>query len=534
MLMVAFIAAVAAGALGCAVMFGLKLWNTEDAYGAIFAISREEFVVVSILLGGLIIPSTLAVGSKLSVDEIVRYEQFVNGVETKATDLVTTCYEGRRGNSHAAGQSNCSHTYVSGSYSWTETYWETVCTTDSKGNQSCHDEMRTRTESANIYTPYVTREHSYTIESSMGKGGAPDPFAFSEIYADASPKPFRADVAIPSDIPRGAPADWLDAKKHLDAHDPRSVTMLSSYDNYILASGDEVLKAYGGKIDQYKRAGLMPEPAKDILKDPVSGPSHSQANKLSFVGVSVADPASWQRSVMRFNAALGMKLQGDLHVVLVNTSKVPGSDAETYVTALKAYWQSPAFEKRAIAKNAIIVVLGVADSKVDWARATTGMPFGNEEMSQWVQDWLPGQPLDPRTIFGEPVTVIKPDVPTDKFSSSDVTVTLSTPRGMLENIVFEKAPFKRARMSCNDGSCVGYKDLLSKIEPTSGQKTWMVVVTSVLALLFWGIVAGTSFVDDLVQRLPFGGRRTPSGPTWPTLNEYRMPRGSNHKKERLY
>lgn len=508
-MLVAILAILVALALGLAV----KTISGALANDRRSSVSVAELVVVAALMSLVFTPAIFLVGTKLSVDEVVRYEQFVNGVETEAVDDVTKCYEGHSGSSSSAGRSNCQHTWRSGTYSWQERHTRSVCSTTGSGKDAkttCHDEVYYTTETAYIYTPYVTHEHEYSLRASMGRGGEPGPFTFNGAYADANPQPFRGNVAIPASVPRGAPADWLDAKAHLDAGDPRPVTMLSSYDNYILASGDELLKTYGPQIDSYKARGLLPDPVRNILTDPISGPSYSQADKVSFAGINPPNAAELQQAVMRFNAAFGMKLQGDLRLVIVDALQVPPGEAEAYTSSLKAYWQSDAYGKRALAKNTVIVILGIQDGKVDWARGTTGMPFGNEGMLQWVQDWLPGKSLNPATLMGAPITVIKPGITSDAFTDADYSVTLSTPRGALEEIMFEKAPFKRARMSCSDGTCVGYKDLLSKIEPTTTQKTWMVIVTGIVSLFCWIFVARTSVVDDLISRA--GSRYRSSGP----------------------
>lgn len=497
MFLTAVIAVMIAGVLGLIAKVVYAILQSESYDGDVRRISWSEFIVVFILMAAIIAPVVTSIGSSLSVAELLRYDQFVNGVETATHDDVTICRAGHAGSSSSAGRSNCSHTYVSGSYTWQEMHTRQVCTGSGK-DQKCHTEVYYTTEHANIYSPYATREHSYSIDSSMGAGGS-NSYKFQTIYLDADPIPYSAKKAIPDNIPRGAPADWADADKHLKANDPRPVTMMSSYDNYILASQDEVLKTYSSRIDQYKNAGLLPDPATNMMADPISGPSHSLAEKVAFLSVTVTSEDAWQQSVMRFNAAFGMKLQGDLHVVVVNSSRVQSSEAEYYVAALKAYWQSPAYAKRAIAKNAVILVIGSTGGTIDWARAQTGMPFGNEEMEQWVQDTLPGKSLDPALLFGTPKTVIKPGVEPSKFTTDDYTVTLSTPRGLVEEIMFEKAPFKRARMSCNDSNCVGYKDLVSKIEPTTGQETWMVVVSSLISLGLWVTVGMTSIVSDLLD-----------------------------------
>ena len=258
MLFVALIAAIVAACIGLiARLFTNAARPSASFMASSWGITKAEFATVSAVMISIIIPSTLAIGNKLSIDNIVRYEQYVNGVETRASVEAMTCYEGHRGSSAAAGKSNCDHTYVSDRYSWTETYYESVC--NSKGE--CHSEMRTRIESAN-------------------------------------PVAFRRGVAIPGGIPRGAPSDWIDAKRRLDEGNPRPATIMTSYDNYILASGDEVLKTYAGQIDRYKSAGLLPDPTRNIMTDSQYGPAKWLADKVSFVGVSGVDEAAMQSAAM--------------------------------------------------------------------------------------------------------------------------------------------------------------------------------------------------------------------------------------------
>lgn len=481
-------------------LFSVK--GGEDWDGTPRRIEWSEFGVVSTVLAAIIIPSVLAVGNVLSVAEILSYQQFVNGVEVATTQQVRDCKAGHKGSSRASGLSNCTYTYVSGRYSYKEMHTREVCS-GSGEDRTCHPEFYWTTEWADIYTPYATREHfAYQIDSSMGAAGELS-HTFPDVTLDQHPTPHPAsNRSIPADLPRGDPADWAEANARLKAGDPRAVTKVVNYDNYILASGDEVLATFGGDIELLLAEGLLPDHTANILGNPITGPSRSQADKVSFVGgLKVDDPAAWQRSVMRFNAALGMQLQGDLHVVLVDQAKVPSTRSVPYTQALKAYWQSGTFGKRALAKNGIILVLGVdtTSKTVAWADASTGMPFGNELMVQYLRDELRGEGLDPDRLFGTPRTVIK---------EGAATVTLSSSRGVVEHAVFEQAPFKRARMSCGDDTCVGFKDLVSKIEPTFGQKTWMVVVTSLIALGLWVLVGLTSFVGEIIDTIL--GRKRPS------------------------
>lgn len=524
MLFIAFIAVLLAAIMGFGVVYFLRLHPMKDYYNENYRIGGGEYVAVLAIMALLITPSVLVVGKKLSVDNIVTYYQFLNGAEKRPIDEVTKCYGGHYGDDESAGQSNCDYTYVSGSYTYTEWVEESYSCTGSDGKPDTCYHLVPKTRYANIYTPYATVEHRYAIPSSFGFMENKTHY-FSRTYLDEKPKKYGK-KSIPGDLPKGPPADWVDAKEHFDAGDPRPVTALAKYDNYILAGDDETLKSYSAHIARYKKAGLLPDHTANIMSDPIGGPSHTQAKKLSFVGVHVADEQAWQDAVMRFNAALGMKLQGDLHVVIVDSAKVPSSDAVLYANALKAYWQGDAFGKRALAKNAVVVAMGVSDnSTIEWAEATTGMPFGNQQMAQYIRDKLPGTDFTPEAIFGSPRTVI---------TGKKAKVTLSSPRGVLEQIVFETAPFARASMSCEDKdeSCVGFKDLLDTIEPTKTQKFVMLLVTSFFATGLWVFVAFTTFIDDLFAglRSTYSGYRRPNETEYDLLYDRR--RGKKRRNNR--
>lgn len=464
----------------------------SDTNGRSLRVSGAEFVVVAILMTTVFTPAVSALGVKLSKDQILRYTEFVNGVETVANDDVTTCRAGHAGSSSMSGQSNCDWTYVSGWYSYTDTCYRTksVHHTDTKGKSYTTTETESYrcTKTASIHTPYATREHRYSIDSSVGFMELPA-FKFKRVYLDAQPVAYSK-RAIPQDIPRGAPSDWQEAYERLQSGDPRAVTALHDYDNYILAAKDPVLVSYSNKIPQYKQAGLLPDHTADMLKDPIKGPSSSQADKLSFVGVRVADQARWQKSLMRYNSACGLsKLQCDMHVILVDSARVPVNESVPYTGAVKAYFQSEHFGKRAIAKNAVILVLGISnDTSIVWAEAATGMPHGNESMIEHIRQYVPGTLLSPEALFGSPKSVI---------SGGKATITHQEPLGVAEDIMFNRVPFKRARMTCNDGTCVGYKDLISKIEPTLWQKFTIVLVAELIAALLWFWVSYTTVIDDL-------------------------------------
>ncbi len=440
-------------------------------------ISWREFIAGVLLPLIFVLPAVFFIGKALSVDEALRYEEFYNGVETSTAMNAENCYPGTSGTSAFSGFSNCDHQYNTGiSYSWEEVYYvsHTECDSDGK-NCTTESERKTRTETAFIYNPYATVEYHYEITDSLGGS-----YTFPAAYVKDGEGYQGGD--LPADLPRGDPQEWIDAKARLDAGNPRPVTRMFGYDNYILASQDELLKPFSKNVERYKEEEILPEHTQGILQNPMYGYNDSFASKVSFVDVEVADEAAWQESLMSFNAALGSSLRGDLHLVLIKDSLV--ESPTDYLNALKAYWLGEDFGRRAIAKNAIIVVAGVRGNTVEWGIASTGMPFGNEVMLQGIEANLPDTPLKPEEVIGSPRTVISPDSNDD--GDDEVKVSLSETPGVLERVVLDDYPFKRACMTCSDDEGeIGYADLVNKIEPQPWQWGIMITVVGILALVWW-------------------------------------------------
>ncbi|MEO7904434.1 MAG: hypothetical protein ABIR91_01420 [Candidatus Saccharimonadales bacterium] len=467
------IAVIVVAATGLFVKFGLPRFRKEVN----LSVSWPEFGIGLFLACAVVIPSVLAVGGAMSTDSALKYQEFYNGVETSATVHVKDCHPGSSGGSVSSGRSNCHYEYRTGeTYTYQEMYFVTVSDgCDKDGNCSSHQEVRYRPETGYIYAPYATKEYVYEITDSLG-----ETYRFPQIFVKDG-EGFRGE-ALPGDIPRGDPAEWANAKKHLDEGDPRPVTRMFKYDNYILASQDEMLKPFSQNVEQYKEAGILPEHTKGIMSEPLHGFSSGYANKVSFVGVKVADESAWQQSLMEFNAALGSKYQGDMHLVLIDTSLV---DNQTdYMDALKAYWLGPDFGRRALSKNAIIVVAGVKGDEVAWAKASTGMPFGNEVMLQGITNFTPGTKFAPSSLIGAPRTVV---VPAKGDEDDSVTVSLSSQPGVLERVVLDDFSFQRACMKCvdDDGEQIGYGDLISQIEPPMWQLSIMIFIVFVLSAVYW-------------------------------------------------
>lgn len=487
-------------------------------------ISWREFIAGLIVAYMVAMPVVFAAGKALSTADALRYEEFRNGVETSALVSVATCEPGHSGSSAASGHSNCDNEYNTGqTYTYIETYYVTVddgC--DSKGNCSSHQEMRTRTETAFIYYPYATKEYSYKITDSLG-GSYSFPYAYVK-----DGEGYKGKV-IPKNLPRGDPAEWTTATKRLAEGNPRPVTRLFDYNNYVLASHDDLLKPFSKNVARYLKEGILPAHTKNITTNPLHGFNNSTADKVSFVGVKVADSKAWETSLMGFDAALGSQLQGDLHLVLIDSSLV---DSPTdYLNALKAYWLGDGLGRRAIAKNAVIVVAGVEGNTIKWGMASTGMPFGNEVMLQGIENFLPDTPLDPKQVIGTPRTVV---TPSSKDGGKDkVAVTLSDTPGVLERVVLHDFPFQRACMDCkNDGKEIGYANLVVDIEPKSWQFGIMIGIVSLLALVWW-FIAGQYELFTWIPGFPSSRRKDEDDNNSDEYDPYRhSPESSNSRKRR--
>jgi len=234
-------------------------------------------------------------------------------------------------------------------------------------------------------------------------------------------------------------------------------------------------------------------------------------NKVSFAGVKPSNSDALQESLLRFNTALGSKLQGDLHVLVADANQI--SDKDKYAIIVRGYWLSAQyFQKRPLGKNGVILILGTRDGgkTIEWAKGALAMPFGkNGIMLERFQTLLANQPLDPDRIFGKPRTVLtyqgKNKKGEEQYPRTDLT--LSTPRGILEQIMFEEAPFDRPCMYCDDPEDKGkegYAHLVKMIEPSGGAKVAMILIVDAVSLLFWILVAFTSILE--LERYHRGNR----------------------------
>lgn len=315
--------------------------------------------------------------------------------------------------------------------------------------------------------PEMTKEYTYSVTYTTHPDGShPHMLPIADHIFDAKPIRWRSDVNVPGSgsIPRGVPADWQKYKDDLQAGNSDSITVPDDYPNYILASESTILKASSDGIKDLQKAHLLPLHTAN-MEDGLDGAIHNHldADKASFVCFKPGNAAAWQAKLMHYDSALGVgvasgAMQGDMHIVAIKASCLPsGINPKAYLLALKAYWLND-LGKNAIAKNGIILVLGVDDSAstIQWAQADTGMPIGNSGMDQFLQSELEGVAFDPMKVLGSvKAQVVTKDGRKVPQYICDDGLPCGSPSADLrqlavaQRVVFNEYPFKRACMGCN-------------------------------------------------------------------------------------
>lgn len=410
-------------------------------------ISWTEYAIVTLILCPLVAGAIVGIGWNMAKKNLAEYHEYWNGWEMLAHVVEVMCTR----------DGPCIREYSCDPY--TVTY---SCNCDDDGCSTC-----TRTEYHDC--PYATKEYDYYIDTTLGQ------YAVGLGHFAPNPIPWRS-RSIPDGVPRGAPEIWIQAKTRIEAGVPGPVTKRMDYDNMILASDNTLLKAWSDDIDVLLDAGWLPDLERSVH-------TFYYADKVSFIGYEPENPVAWQNALSYLNAALGTERQGDLHLVIVQGLPV---SPDTYINALKAYWQNPErFGKDAISKNSVIVAVGTGDGyTVGWARAETGMPLGNDAFITRIKSEMKGVPLTPEGVIG---------VVCGEFyenGSSKVKVRGARSGGALANLLWDDVyGFVRVSMSGDDPDDVGlgFRDLWYEIEPTVGQRIVMVLLSLVLCCSGWWI-----------------------------------------------
>lgn len=400
---------------------------------ALFALSffLKIKVIPVLIMGAIIIcginPATYNVGKTIYQNETSKFNEYWNGYETNAYANAVACQR----------DGSCRNTYQCDPYLVPVTHTRTV--SDGKGGSTTqtYTVMETRYHDC----PYSTEETTYYVDTTIE--------TFTIAKSVMTGEPFRAyERNIPGGK-QGAPQAWIEAKTRVEAGTPGPVTTVKPYKNYILASQDEFFEKYSDQIDVLKEKGLLPTPANGTYLT-------YQADKAYKVGDVNMKPAMFinlKNDLSYLNGAVGDDLQGDLHVVFVPADVEAGKD--DYLNALMAYWQSEELGRNALSKNAIVVVLGISEDgeKVDWAKAETGMPVGNESLFTAIASQMKDAPVD-ENLLGHP---------TYNINSGEIIHS----NGKLESILWGDTGFERVSMTANeeDDNGTGFEYLLAGINP---------------------------------------------------------------------
>lgn len=461
------------GGTTIAILVGLATKWYLDRSNSKYEITWTEFVIAAIAILLVIAPLVSWLGTRAAISNQVTFNENWGGYEYGTKWVKQKTY---RDGPHRWGYS-CDpyQVYVVDQPAYT----------DSDGNY--HPEVG-HYETRYHDCPYADEEWTFTVQTTLGEYTIAD----RNLPTDPNSHRWRAWERIPDNIASGVPVFWEQAKQRVDSGDPGSVTARRQYENYILASQSTILQRYSDSIDTYKQQQLLPK---------LSNSVHSHYLADHVYQVSTVAPGDWQAYCRRFNAALGVELEGDLHVVIVDAKQV--SDPDNYIGALMAYWQSTTeFGHDALSQNGIVIVLGTTDgATISWARAKTGMPMGNEMMLLELQNALPGKALNPELLFGTP-----------KATSAGVAaggkpnVTVQHTSGVIEQIIWGQHKFQRISMNGKDGAGSGYEYLKKELQPTLGQTIAIlfgVVLASCAAwgtCVYVGIPTGRHLIDRRRKR----------------------------------
>lgn len=457
-----FVALFVAAIIGAVAKFGFDYEKIPyTSRSGTIQISWPEFAIVMVIIAVVVVPLTTKVGLNMAKASKLTYHEFWGGYETQVLTSSDECHR----------DGSCDDTYDCDPY---EVAYQ-VTDYDSKGNAiGSHTEYKTEYHSC----PVATRENYWAIDTTLGKYNLGMTF-------DKHAVPWRSSHGLDGTY-QGPPPLWLAAQARLAAGDPGPVTADKTYDNYILASTNTILHKFSDAVDKYQKLHLLPPPVAN-LKHPIY--DYYSADKMQFVGgiTPLGQQHAWEFALARLNAALGSDLQGDLHVVAIDAAKVP--DVDEYAGAVNAYWQDKTLGRRALSKNGIGLVLGVSGDKITWARAFTGMPVGNDGLIEDLQT-VQGASFTP-DIFGHPVGHI-----------TNGKVVLTHGVGPVEQALWGTHKFQRICMVCKSkgDTGVGYGYLGSEIQPSSGQKWGIVLVSTLFSIMIWAIVLFTSIGEKIPGR----------------------------------
>ena len=453
-------------------------------------ITKFEYVTGAIAICAILVPITSWVGWKIAQSSNLTFHENWNGWESSATrELIKTARDG-------PGR----WTYDCDPYTVIVSY---ECG-DSKNPRTCY-----RTETRYHECPYTTYELNYTAGTTLGSYTVET----NRLPEDPDKHRWRLSVPVPQYIQQragvGEPSLWRALRERLQQGHPAPVTTRNDYENFVLASDDSLFRKHSADIAGYETKGLLPKLARG-LSGFVNPPR-------CFVIGNVPNANGWSQALAYTNASLG-QIQCDLYIVVTN-DKFIGDNPDRYMLALQAYMLDPARQgKDALAKNTVVVLMGTNDGKtVDYARAFTGMPRGNENVTVALTDQLHGLPFSHELLLGQPSSTAQSsqsNVADDSFFSSVATRwNISVMRqaqdapGIIPRILTGKdiqgVQFRRISMTGKDGKG-GYLYLKNDVRISREQEWYIGITAFFISCLMWVLFAmcdGDSFFNQILRKV---------------------------------
>lgn len=432
-----------------------KLW-LDRTYGtdARNQITWTEYAIGSLVLAFLLVPAVTYAGFRVAVNRRASFGELWNGNETSANRIAIKCEKDGR----------CRYTYDCEPY--LDCHTEEVCT-GSGENRSCRPE--TKCETKYHQCPYCDNEYNFVVATTLGDYT----IASHRFPEDPNAHRWNKHERVPESAIRragvGAPAFWDEARARIAAGRPGPVTKRMSYENWILASETTLWRQYSADVAALREQGLLP----DIEMEPYAFYS---VDRAYFAQTGPWPRKQWNDAVADLNAVLGRR-QGDLHLVMLDVTKTDVAP-DDYLFALKAHWSDEErFGRKLFAKNGVLVVVGHDGQTVKWARASTGMPVGNEQLPVRVMNELAGLPFTPEAVVG-----------TTHVGAANRPVH---GEGALERILFaldgRAEPFVRVSMNGTDPEDVGpgFLYLKGEIRPTTGALVVLALINFLVGAAVW-------------------------------------------------
>lgn len=452
---------------------GIAIKLLLDRQNSVMEITWQEYgigmaAVVVISLG------VVYFGTGVAQKSLVTFHENWNGWEKSAVKQEIACKR----------DGSCWHDYDCDPYPVPVTY---SCNCDDDGCSVC-----LRIETHYHSCPYVTVETTYEVDTTLGN------YTIASHCMPASPEQTRWEFgkrrlrAIPQSVLGnaciGEPPFWTKVEGRIIAKAPGPVTARKSYDNYVLASEQTILKGYSSNVERFK--SKLP-PLQAVVRE------HYSLDRVYSIGCGTDDTREWQDRLARVNGAFGSELRGDLHVVRICDQSI-ASEPDAYAIALKAHWQnSKVFGRDALSKNSVVLIVGASPdgASVSWARAFTGMPIGNEHLIASLQSRLIATAFTPEAILGTIVTAEK-----------DGKILATRVNGVVPHTLWgdENALTRFTRVSMKsedkDDNGSGFAYLSFDIKPTLKQQLLIALLAFIAGCAVWTVFA---FVGNPRRRNSF-------------------------------